>query len=216
MTKEKTLNLYQKIVEIRKEVEYIQKGSKGYNFVYADESALLGRIREKMDELGVVLETDMKSLRDIQQESIDTEDRFVSKNRGVEAHFEFTWVNAENPSDRISKNIFLRSDKYDAQTIGGLMTYAHRYFLYKNLSIPTDKDDPDAFDKKMGKVEYLSKAQQDYIKKLVGNDEALRARVLDAASKRQGSKVSQYSEIIEEMYDYLVKSIKKIQEGGKS
>jgi hypothetical protein len=227
MIKEKKLNLYQKIVEIRRTVQYIKKDAEAYKFVYATESALLGRIREKMDELGVILETDMLDIKDVcfveesQTKTSSASDGTASTveqareykgPKAIEVNFEFTWVNAENPEERISKNMLLRSDKSDAQSIGSLMTYGHRYFLYKNLSVATDKDDPDAFEKKVAKKEYLSKEQQEYISKLVGDDASLRDRVLKAASQRQGAKVTQYSEIIEPMYDFIAKSILKIRQ----
>jgi len=135
-SKEKPLNLYQKLVEIRKCVDYVQKDSKGYNYKYAKESSILMAIRPKMDELGVFLEVDMISL----EQTMD--------NKCLVAKFEFTWVNAEDPEEKISKTIILQDLGLDVKKVGGLMTYASRYFLLKTFQIPTDEDDPD----KMRKV----------------------------------------------------------------
>ena len=48
-------NLYQKLVEVRKEVVNFSKDTEGYGYNYVSGSQAIGKIREKMDELGVLL-----------------------------------------------------------------------------------------------------------------------------------------------------------------
>jgi hypothetical protein len=49
------MNIYQKLIEVRKEVPYLQKESKGYQFNYTGSSQVLGSLKTKMDELGLLL-----------------------------------------------------------------------------------------------------------------------------------------------------------------
>jgi len=129
--KEKKLNLYQKLVEVRKSVDYIQKSSKGYNFHYASEDAILSVIRPVMDELGVFLEFEML-------EPMQLNDKIC------QIGFIFTWVNADCPEERIEKKMYLQTVVGDVQKFGGTMTYANRFFLYKYFNVPTGEMDPDA------------------------------------------------------------------------
>ncbi|MDZ4994794.1 recombinase, partial [Clostridium perfringens] len=54
------MNLWQKLIEVRKEIENFTKDTKGFGYQYVSGSQVLSKIRPKMDELGVLLkiETD--------------------------------------------------------------------------------------------------------------------------------------------------------------
>jgi len=49
------MNLYEKLIEVRKVVPYLQKDNKGHGFNYVSSSNTLGALRRKMDEVGVLL-----------------------------------------------------------------------------------------------------------------------------------------------------------------
>ncbi len=131
---EKPMNLYQKLIEIRKSVPYIKKEAKGHQYTYATESQILGAIREKMDELQVLMYQDMVAIE--------------RSDKGTLLTFKYTWVNAEIPEEKIECTQYMSEPKFDAKAIGSMMTYGNKYFLYKFLNVPTDKDDPDAFQAK--------------------------------------------------------------------
>lgn len=164
------MNLYQKLIEIRKEITYAKKETKGYNFQYASEDQILGAIRPKMDELGVFLEMGIIAL-DITECSAP-EGKGPLKLKGVKATVKFTWVDADNPSDKIEIIDMVHDDGTDVSTVLGLKTCALRYFLYKNFSVPTGKDDPDAFHNALAKKvkstkdDYLTDDQIDKISSL--------------------------------------------------
>lgn len=140
---EKALNLYQKLVEVRKEVIYIQKDSSGYNFKYANSTELLGKIRPKMDELGLLLVPTMETFELIpwKRGNVDT--------KIPQIQVKYTWINVDNPSETISTSLVFYEDKMTGcQGIGSLLTYAERYFLYKFFQIATDQDAPEEYYKK--------------------------------------------------------------------
>lgn len=141
---ETKLNLYQKLVQIRKCAPYLKKDAKGHNFVYVQESTVLGVISDAMNDQGVILYQEITSL-----ENVLMNDKTGKSVTGVRATFVYTWINADNPTEILKCTHMLQDSKADVMGCGGLMTYSMRYFLLKFLNIPTDKLDPDAFDNSM-------------------------------------------------------------------
>lgn len=179
---EKKLNIYQKLVEVRKNVEYVQKSSKGYNFSYANEDAILSAIRPVMDELGLVLEFEMLEPQQVNEKI-------------CQVGFVFTWVNAENPEERIEKKMYLQSPVGDVQKMGGLCTYSTRFFLYKYFNVPTGEMDPDA---RGGKINVQQLA---HIEKEINGDLELRNRML------RWAQASDFSQIQAHQYETILKSV---------
>jgi hypothetical protein len=126
------LNIYQKLIEVRKQVEYLKKDAKGYNFTYTSGSSILSALRPELDRQGIVIITKL-----INPEIRDG-NLFVS---GVE----YELVNAENPEDRFTIPWFATGRQKDpSQSMGSGLTYSERYLLGKLNLIPSDDDDPDA------------------------------------------------------------------------
>ena len=57
------MNIYQKLIEVRKLVDFLVKDEQGYQYKYVSGSSLLNTIRPKMDELGLLLVTDVISAK---------------------------------------------------------------------------------------------------------------------------------------------------------
>jgi len=90
------MNLHEKLLEIRKAVPYLQKvaNNQQQGFKYTGSSQVLGAVRAKMDELGVLLI------------SAVTGSTFHPKGNGnkmntTEIVMHMQWVNVEDPSDKI-------------------------------------------------------------------------------------------------------------------
>lgn len=49
------MNIYQKLVEVRKSVPYLKKEAQGHQYQYTGSSQVLSSVRAKMDELGLML-----------------------------------------------------------------------------------------------------------------------------------------------------------------
>jgi len=138
------MNIYQKLIEVRKEVPYLQKESKGYQFNYTGSSQVLGSLKSKMDELGLLLIPNV-----IKKEVSEHETTKGGKEYFTELCMEFTWVNAENPEEKITCSWYGQGLDTGEKGVGKAMTYAEKYFMLKFFNIATDKDDPDSFQKKM-------------------------------------------------------------------
>jgi len=139
MAEKKTMNIYEKLIEVRKEVSYLKKDNAGFQFKYVSSSQTLGALRSKMDEMGLllvprVIKTSVK-------------DHTTAKGKHeyfTELHMFFTWVNAENPEETIKCPWYGQGLDDGEKGPGKAMTYAEKFFLLKFFNIATDKDDPDA------------------------------------------------------------------------
>lgn len=137
-----SLNIYQKLVEVRKGVLYLQKENQGHQFKYVSSSQTLSALREKMDELGLLL------VPSILEEHLHT--KWANKEAGATEHMtelvvEFTWINAEKPEEKITCRWYGQGLDTGEKGVGKALTYAEKYLLLKFFNIATDKDDPDAF-----------------------------------------------------------------------
>ncbi|MBB6285238.1 ERF family protein [Geobacillus subterraneus] len=176
----KPLNIYQKLVEIRKTVDVFVKDSQGYGYRYVSGTQVLKKIREKMDELGVLLVPIVLN-QNHSMFNYTVYDRENKRERPktdfvVTGDMKYVWINADDPSDRIEIPWQYMGQQDDiSKAFGSALTYTERYFLMKFFSVPTDEDDPDARDTKTrqngqldnGKSKKASENQLKYIDALI-------------------------------------------------
>lgn len=138
------LNLYQKLVEVRKSIDGFTKDTKGYNYEYVSGTQVLAKIKDKMDECGLVL---FPSITEQKHEIYPYKDKYGKDKIDflVYGDMSYHWINAEKPDE-----VLIVPWKYTGQqddiskAFGSSLTYAERYFLLKFFGVPTDSDDPDA------------------------------------------------------------------------
>lgn len=140
----KPLNLQQKLIEVRKAVPYLQKAASGPQYQYVGSSQTLSSVMEKMNELGILLKQEIISQRVTQFHTAKGALQFMT-----DADMRFTWINADDPSDREEALWQGQGVDNGEKGIGKLATYAEKYFILKSFNIATDKDDPDAFQQKV-------------------------------------------------------------------
>lgn len=143
------LNLWQKMVEIRKVVTYLQKENDGAQYKYVSSSQVLTAVRAKMDELCVVLVPSIVSHKVGESviEFFDSKDRPSKRTTTyfTELDMSMTWVNGDNPSEKIECSWYAQGvDIAGEKGVGKALTYGEKYFMLRFFNIPTDKDDPDA------------------------------------------------------------------------
>lgn len=145
MTEE--LNLYQKIADVKANIDGFTKDTKGYNFSYVSGSQILHRIRTKMIEHNLLL---------VPSTSNEKWTTHTYKNKKgnevidfvVEMDLIYKWINADKPEEQLEINYHAYGQQSDiSQAHGTALTYAERYFLMKFFNIPTDEDDADAKEK---------------------------------------------------------------------
>lgn len=160
---EENQNIYQKLSRIRKAVEVMKKDKKGYGYTYTKEESILAKITAYMDKLGLSLlpgivpgttvvqpynykKTKATAKGDIYEENVNE--------ILVKADTTWTWVNNDNPDERIKVPWAMVGQQGDAsQAFGSGLTYSSRYFLLKYFNIATSDDDPDEFRRKQKETE---------------------------------------------------------------
>ena len=148
------MNLYQKLIEVRKCVPYLQKENQGEQYKYVSSSQVLGNVKAKLDELGVLLVPTVKG-HAVSVSSIEffNEKEHVTKRTNTyftELDTIMTWVNAEKPDEKIECAWYGQGvDIAGEKGVGKALTYSEKYFILKFFNIPTDKDDPDTFQRRM-------------------------------------------------------------------
>jgi len=150
------MNIYQKLIEVRKTVQYLKKENKGNQYSYVSSSQTLASVKTKMDELGLVLIPKVIG-KEVHESTVEWEEKQRPKRQTTyftELIMEYTWVNADAPEETIvcpwyGQGVDIAGEK----GVGKAMTYAEKYFMLKFFNIPTDKDDPDHFQKKIGSAD---------------------------------------------------------------
>lgn len=138
MAKEK--NIYEKLLVIQKHVKGLSKDKKSHNFDYVTGNKLLGFIRPKMDELGLLLKQEVLT---ITNERIDYATKYAEKSEILSSvMMKFTWKDAATGEEDVNMFGANGMNGWD-KGVGSAITYAERYFIMKYFHIPTDEDDID-------------------------------------------------------------------------
>lgn len=162
------MNIYQKMVTIREAVPYLQKVANGPQYQYVSSSQTITAVRDLLNEHGIFLKTEMldQTLTEFKTAKGALQFMTVVKMR-------FTWINAENPEEQIISLWEGQGVDNGEKGIGKAATYAEKYFILKTFNIPTDKDDPDAFQSKVEESKSELKATQKQIDVLKAKAEAI-------------------------------------------
>ncbi|BBJ33970.1 ERF family protein [Staphylococcus pseudintermedius] len=147
------LNLYQKIADVKANIDGFTKDTKGYNYTYVSGSQVLHRIRSKMIEHNLLLVPktleETYSVEDVTRYSTKYKKQVTTTEYTVKVKLIYTWINADKPEEQLELPFFAIGQQDDpAKALGTALTYSERYFLMKFFNIPTDEDDADAKQKK--------------------------------------------------------------------
>lgn len=139
-------NLFQKLVEIRKDVINFSKDTEGYGYKYVSGSQAIAKIRDKMDSLGVLLVPRMEEVTNDTYTYINAKGKEVT-DHVVKGNMTYVWINADNPEERLEVPWKLYGAQDDiSKAYGSGLTYSERYFILKFFQAPTDELDPDSKD----------------------------------------------------------------------
>jgi hypothetical protein len=145
--KTKSKNLFQKLIEVKRKVRYLQKDTAGFGYKYASGTSVLTAINEILNDEGVILKSEIVGSS---YEPINVS-VFDKKTNAYRDKTEFlysmimlmTWVNVDDPQDRDENKWCAFGCNGEEKGYGSALTYGERYFMLKYFSIPTDEDDPD-------------------------------------------------------------------------
>lgn len=161
-------NIYQKLAKIRKQVEVIQKNKSGYGYKYVSEDEILAKVSGFMDKYNLSLipsivhnSTTVGPYHTMKTKTLNN--KVTGETSSYEEHVNevlvsadmvFTWVNNDNPEERIEVPWMLVGHQTDgSQSFGSGLSYAMRYFLLKYFNVATPEDDPDKWRSKQRAAE---------------------------------------------------------------
>lgn len=154
------LNIYQKLAKVRKSVEVVQKNKSGYGYKYVTDDELLAKITGQMDKYGVsLIPSVVPKTFNVSPYTYIAFDKKTQKEKTVnellvQGDMLFSWINNENPEERIDVDWVLVGHQSDAsQSFGSALTYAYRYFILKYFGVATPEDDPDSWRSKQKEAE---------------------------------------------------------------
>lgn len=138
MNAEKSLNLYQRINEIRKKVDYIQKdkavstGGGSYRAVTHD--AVTGILRQHLNEYGVICIPNLVASK--------ANDRVGdAKQFRYDATYSFDFVNCDKPEEKLTIVIEAHAMDNADKAPGKALSYAKKYAVLKLFEIETGEDE---------------------------------------------------------------------------
>jgi len=136
------LNLYQKINEIRKKVDYIQKdksvstgyGDKAGSYKAVTHDAVTGILRQHLNEQGIICIPNLVCSTSNPKEEGAKQFRY-------DATYLFEFVNADKPDERISIKIEAHAMDNADKAPGKALSYAKKYAVLKLFEIETGEDE---------------------------------------------------------------------------
>ena len=160
---EEKLNLIQKLAKIRAISDVAQKNKKGFNYTYADITAILANVTGGMKKYGVSLipcivpGTAEVAQNVVVNTKVDKTGKVydqTSTEMLFKADMVFKWVNDDDKSDFIEVPWFVTGSQSDpSQALGSGLTYCTRYFLTSYFQIAQPETDVDAYRSKQKEAE---------------------------------------------------------------
>ncbi|MCI2898676.1 ERF family protein [Staphylococcus hominis] len=207
MSEEKQeLNLFQKIADVKANIDGFTKDAKSYNYSYVSGSQVLHRIRNKMIENNLLLvpktsEENYKQI-DVTRFNKKAGREITTSEFIVEMKLTYVWINADKPEEQFEVTFYAVGQQDDvSKAHGTALTYAERYFLMKFFNIPTDEDDADA---KQKQERYATSSNQ--LKELLRQEADSFIEIAERSNA-----ASKYQEQIEKLKNMNVNDLSKQQ-----
>lgn len=135
------MSIYKKLLELQRSVVGLTKDKNGNSYQYVSGDKILGIVRPKMDELGLIL------VPEVTESNFSREDYSTKNGQKTEmfcsVKMRFTWIDADTGETLTSVWASSGMNAWD-KGLGSALTYGERYFLLKFFHIATDRDDVDS------------------------------------------------------------------------
>jgi hypothetical protein len=218
------MNLYEKLLELRKRVTELNKDTEGFGYDYVSGNQILTKVRPIMNELGILPIPTTSDPKEPIPFPYLTKDRVEKKDIIVHGTMNIVFINTENPEDKFTVPWTYYGQMDDAsKAYGAALTYAERYFLLKFLGLPTDEDDPDAKDTRhkgalkseTGKAPNVSMSQSEIAKKTFNSPVGTRT-ISEKQQKRFIAMAGGNMKLVNDLLrEYEVKDITQIKMGNE-
>ena len=134
---ERKLNIYQRLNEVRKEVDYLQKDANVQGYKAITHDAVTSAIRQPFIDNGIMIlpnQTDSNTVEVGETKNGTTIIRYS-------AWYEVSFVNIDNPEDKLITNVESHAMDMGDKAPGKAMSYAVKYAMLKVLNIETGESE---------------------------------------------------------------------------
>lgn len=151
---EPTLNIYQKLAKIRKNVEVLQKNKEGYGYKYVTEDLILEKVTGLMDKYELSLIPNIvpgtmkvSPYHYAETKTLKTGGTYEKHTNEilVSAEMQYIWHDNSTGEEVIVPWVVVGQQADASQALGSGLSYGNRYFLLKMFQVATTEDDPDSW-----------------------------------------------------------------------
>lgn len=138
-----SLNVHQRINEVRKKVDYIKKDKAVQTYKAVTHDQVTALVRDYLVEFGIVIYPNLVS-----SVTIDTGTTTSSKTPiiRVEAVYEFTFVNIDDGNDKATVSVSAHANDQGDKAPGKALSYAKKAIMLKVFEIETGEDDESRYE----------------------------------------------------------------------
>ncbi|MCG7985026.1 MAG: ERF family protein [Candidatus Thiodiazotropha lotti] len=136
MSDNEPMNIYQRINEVRKEVEYIQKDKEVQGYKAVTHDMVTARVRDSLIKHGVTIVPSVFSSDVIEAKTAGGKPKIR-----YQVKYEMAIVNVDNPSDQFIMIIEAHADDQGDKAPGKALSYAKKYAILKLFDLETGEDD---------------------------------------------------------------------------
>ena len=149
------MNLHQKLLKIANMAGALQRTKAAYGYKYVPEEDIQAKVTAGMQKYGVMLyHSVVPGTLNVVPITYTNKSNKTCNEVIVYADTTYTWVNTDNPEERIENTwVFVGQMEDAAQAFGAAETYANRYYLMKSLQLATTESDPDNYRSKQQQAE---------------------------------------------------------------
>lgn len=128
MTKEKKLNIHQRLHEVMKQVSYVQKENKKVNgqYSYVSHDAVTALVRGALVDNGIV--------------AVPTVKKHSQDGNRTTVELQVDFVNIDNPDETVSTVSYGQGVDNQDKGIGKAYSYAYKYAMLKMFALETGED----------------------------------------------------------------------------
>lgn len=126
--------LWQKILEVKKAIDWFTKDSKWYKYSFVSWTQVLHKIKDAMIENWLLLIPQVIHNWEVQQ---------IWSNYLITCNMKYIWKDVISNEELIVPWTMYWLQNDPSKAFWSWLTYSERYFLLKFFNVPTDEDDPD-------------------------------------------------------------------------
>lgn len=132
------MNIYEKLLEVRKTIDVLYKENKGHGYDYVSNSQVLKELKGALNDHKLLLIPNI-----IKSQASNHETKSGKLWKFTEIWMEYVWINVEDQNEKLIVPFYSQGMDDMEKGIGKALTYGEKYFLLKFFNIPTDNLDPD-------------------------------------------------------------------------